>query len=231
MTNKRYTSIPKRQRCVDKEEPYIGGAEDIFDDAIQLKQSEINKIVEENLVSVSLSASAGVPVTTGGQGSVTLRATSKIEMKSIAISKEGEETPLKTETDKDNCVYTDNTVANYGKTNYSARFIKGGIDKTANITVGAIYFGYGAGAFDNNKKFVVKSGISGTYEIVIPSGLGSDPHVWFMVPKPWTISKSTKSGFDYPLKNPVTVIQDGKEYNAYESINTYGDGTEKVTLS
>lgn len=32
MTQKRYTEIPKRQKCINKEEPYIGGAEDIVDD-------------------------------------------------------------------------------------------------------------------------------------------------------------------------------------------------------
>ena len=34
MTQKRYTEIPKRQKCINKEEPYIGGAEDIIDDGI-----------------------------------------------------------------------------------------------------------------------------------------------------------------------------------------------------
>lgn len=32
MTQKRYTEIPKRQKCINKEEPYIGGAVDIVDD-------------------------------------------------------------------------------------------------------------------------------------------------------------------------------------------------------
>ena len=29
MTQRRYTEIPKRQKCVNKEEPYIGGADGI----------------------------------------------------------------------------------------------------------------------------------------------------------------------------------------------------------
>ena len=29
MTQRRYTDIPKRQKCVNKEEPYIGGADGI----------------------------------------------------------------------------------------------------------------------------------------------------------------------------------------------------------
>lgn len=42
MTQKRYTEIPKRQKCVNKEEPYIGGAEDVIDDALGKTQAEIN---------------------------------------------------------------------------------------------------------------------------------------------------------------------------------------------
>ena len=42
MTQKRYTEIPKRQKCINKEEPYIGGAEDIIDDVLGKTQAEIN---------------------------------------------------------------------------------------------------------------------------------------------------------------------------------------------
>ena len=43
MTQKRYTEIPKRQKCINKEEPYIGGAEDIVDDTLGKPQSEVNQ--------------------------------------------------------------------------------------------------------------------------------------------------------------------------------------------
>jgi len=34
MTQKRYTEIPKKQKCINKEEPYIGGEVDIVDDTL-----------------------------------------------------------------------------------------------------------------------------------------------------------------------------------------------------
>ena len=43
MTQKRYNEIPKRQKCVNKEEPYIGGAIDIFDDNLEKPQSQVNQ--------------------------------------------------------------------------------------------------------------------------------------------------------------------------------------------
>ena len=46
MTQKRYTEIPKRQKCINKEEPYIGGAKDIFDDELEQPQSVINSAIE-----------------------------------------------------------------------------------------------------------------------------------------------------------------------------------------
>lgn len=226
--NEFISPIPSRIRNVAKD-GYVAGAVDIIDDDLMLNQAQINSIVEENLVTVSLTASALNPVSIGTQGGVALTATSKINM-NISIKKGDVE--LASAVDTKTCSHTDNEVSNYGRTTYTAEFIKGGMNKPASVIAGAIYFGYG-GAFENNNKFVVKSGVSGTYNVVIPSGLSSDPHVWFMVPKPWTISKATKSGFDFPL-NPVVEITapDGVTiYNAYESINTYGAGTEKIVLS
>ena len=43
MTQKRYTEIPKRQKCINKEEPYIGGAKDIIDDELNKPQDQINQ--------------------------------------------------------------------------------------------------------------------------------------------------------------------------------------------
>lgn len=39
------TKIPRRQKCVDKNHPYIGGAADVIDDDLQLTQAHINAIV------------------------------------------------------------------------------------------------------------------------------------------------------------------------------------------
>lgn len=46
MTQKRYTEIPKRQKCINKEEPYIGGAKDIIDDELEQPQAVINSAIE-----------------------------------------------------------------------------------------------------------------------------------------------------------------------------------------
>ena len=53
------TKIPRRQKCVDKNHPYIGGAADVFDDDLQLTQAQINAIVLGGLVTPSLSAFPG----------------------------------------------------------------------------------------------------------------------------------------------------------------------------
>ena len=42
MTQKRYTEIPKRQKCINKEHPYDCGAVDVYDDDLQKPQSQIN---------------------------------------------------------------------------------------------------------------------------------------------------------------------------------------------
>lgn len=42
MTEIKTTAIPRRQRCIDKEHPYIGGAKDIYDDANEKNQETIN---------------------------------------------------------------------------------------------------------------------------------------------------------------------------------------------
>jgi transcriptional regulator with XRE-family HTH domain len=76
MTQKRVTAIPQRQKCVNIEEPYVAGTEDIIDDekgktqeqinkevddTLALHQSEINALDSQNYVTVS--AYASLPVT------------------------------------------------------------------------------------------------------------------------------------------------------------------------
>ena len=43
MTQKRYTEIPNRQKCINKEHPYTGGAIDIFDDKLEKPQEHVNE--------------------------------------------------------------------------------------------------------------------------------------------------------------------------------------------
>jgi hypothetical protein len=42
MTEIKTTKIPHLQRCINKEHPFATGAKDIYDDALEKNQAEIN---------------------------------------------------------------------------------------------------------------------------------------------------------------------------------------------
>lgn len=47
MTEIKTTKIPRRQKCVDKDHPYTGGARDIYDDVKEKSQEQVNKDVDD----------------------------------------------------------------------------------------------------------------------------------------------------------------------------------------
>lgn len=49
MTKIKTNAIPHRQRCIDKEHPYVSGARDIYDDEKEKSQEQINKDVDDTL--------------------------------------------------------------------------------------------------------------------------------------------------------------------------------------
>lgn len=204
---------------------HVCGAEDIIDDALNLEQSVINEIVATNVVTTSVSVSSSV-ATAGSQGNVTLTASSAITMDSITIKK-GDDT-IGSSTNSGTATGTDSAVNTAGTTDYVANFVKGGLTKTVNRKVGAIYFGSGANVDAGKTNFIIKTSPAGTYSITVGT---AGTYVWFYVPDGIAnIQGATKSGFTYPISRVADTTIDGVTYKVWRSDNTYDPGTEVVVL-
>lgn len=128
---------------------------------------------------------------------------------------------------------TDNDTNTQSDIIYTAVSVINGVNITRTTTVYAkypIYYGaaddWSAINVDANKA-PAKMSPGGTYNIKIAKDGQS---VFFNVPSGMTISKATVSGFDMPFKAPVKRDVNGKEYNSYESANTYTAGTLTVVV-
>ena len=128
---------------------------------------------------------------------------------------------------------TDNDTNTQSNIIYTAVSVINGVNITRTTTVYAkypIYYGaaddWSAINVDANKAPAKMSPV-GTYNIKIAKDGQS---VFFNVPSGMTISKATVSGFDMPFKAPVKRDVNGKEYNSYESANTYTAGTLTVVV-
>ena len=128
---------------------------------------------------------------------------------------------------------TDNDTNTQSNIIYTAVSVINGVNITRTTTVYAkypIYYGaaddWSAINVDANKAPAKMSPV-GTYNIKIAKDGQS---VFFNVPSGMTISKVTVSGFDMPFKAPVKRDVNGKEYNSYESANTYTAGTLTVVV-
>ena len=207
---------------------HVAGAEDIIDDTLNMTQDVINQIVSDKVITVSMSSSSSA-TSMGTQGSVKITASAGISMDTITIKKDGTAFPNPGSGTSYNV--TDNAVSDYGTTAYTSEFVKGGLTKTSSITVGAVYYGASTNtslsAFPSGSKFIFKTSSAGTYNVTVGTAAS---YVWFFVPSSMSISRATKSGFDFPLENPVTITVEGVSYKAYRSSNTYDAGTESVTL-
>lgn len=217
--------IPSRIRNVAKD-GYVAGAVDIIDDELGLKQSIINKAVFGNAITVGFSASPAT-INVGSATNVIFTATStKVEATSIVIKKdndtlgEGSGSSLSATT-------AVNPTEDAGS-EFKAEFAIGAMPRSS--TLRTIFFGFGGAEYSDDvlKKASLKAGVNGTYTVNVGT---ANSYVWFVVPSNMTISKSTKSGFDYPLEPFVNVTVGGAAYKAYRSINTYNAGNEVVSLS
>ena len=128
---------------------------------------------------------------------------------------------------------TDNDTNTQSNIIYTAVSVINGVNITRTTTVYAkypIYYGaaddWSAINVDANKAPAKMSPV-GTYNIKIAKDGQS---VFFNVPSGMTISKVTVSGFDMPFKAQVKRDVNGKEYNSYESANTYTAGTLTVVV-
>ena len=228
MTEIKTTKIPQRQKCVNKEHPYIGGAVDVIDDTLQLTQAQINSIVLGDAVSVNLAANPS-PVFVGVQSTINLTATISTPADTISIKKG--DTVIATGSGTSLSGSTSLTPSSAGNTQYTAEFVLGGLTKTTSRNVVAVYpIKYGAGDdyTDATTLASVRATPAGTYNVVVPN---DGDYVFFVVPRTMSINSAKMSGFDFPLQAPVNVEIDGVEYKYYQSSNTYDAGTLTIVIS
>jgi len=222
------TKIPRRQKCVDKSHPYIGGAADVIDDDLQLTQAQINAIVLGGAVTPSLSTSPGT-VFVGVQTTINLTASINTPADNIKIKKGSTEIATGSGTSLSGSDSITPSAA--GNTQYTAEFTLGGLTKTANKNVVAVYpIKYGAGDdyTDATTQASVRTTPAGTYNVTVPN---NEDYVFFVVPRTMNINSAKMSGFDFPLQAPVNVEIEGVEYKYYQSANTYDAGTLTIVIS
>ena len=222
------TKIPRRQKCVDKSHPYIGGAADVIDDDLQLTQAQINAIVLGGAVTPSLSTSPGT-VFVGVQTTINLTASINTPADNIKIKKGSTEIATGSGTSLSGSDSITPSAA--GNTQYTAEFTLGGLTKTANKNVVAVYpIKYGAGDdyTDATTQASVRTTPAGTYNVTVPN---NGDYVFFVIPRTMNINSAKMSGFDFPLQAPQNVEIDGVEYKYYQSSNTYDAGTLTIVIS
>lgn len=130
MTQKRYNEIPKRQKCINKEEPYIGGTADIIDDDLMLTQAQINDIVLGGSITTNLTRNK-TAVFVGVTSSITLTATISTPADSIKIFKYGVDNPIATGSGTSLSYADEVTPSARGNIQYYAEFKIGGLPKRA----------------------------------------------------------------------------------------------------
>jgi hypothetical protein len=227
VNNENLIPIPGRLHSVATE-GHVAGADEIYDDDLQMNQAEINAIVLDGTITTTLSVSPSVAYV-GTTISVNITATSSVLTNTITIKKG--DTVIATGTNKASQIVTDSLNPVEGNNAYSAQFVIGGLTKNSSkhvVGVYPIYYGAGTAYTEAITKASARTTPTGTYNVTVAS---NGQYVWFVVPATMTINKATKGGFDFPLEAPQSVTIEGVAYKAYRSSNTYDTGTEVITLS
>lgn len=219
--------IPGRMHVVDVEG--IGlGADEILDDALNMKQSQINAIVLGDAIKISLAASPSVAFV-GTAIAIALTAKSSTQADTITIKKGS--TVLATGTNRTSLSGSHTLTPLEGNNAYTAEFVIGGLTKDASQNVTGVYpirIGSGASYVDGTAISTAKTSPAGTYTINVAN---DRDYVYFNVPATMAISKATMSGFDFPLESPQSVTIGGVAYKSYRSSNSYNKGTITVVLT
>lgn len=225
--NENLIPIPGRLHSVATE-GQVAGADEIYDDTLQMNQADINAIVLGGTITTTLSVSPSVAYV-GTAVSINITATSSATVNTITIKKG--DTVITTGTNKASQVATDSIIPVEGNNAYSAQFVIGGLTKNSSknvVGVYPIYYGAGTAYTEATTKASARTTPTGTYNVTVAS---NGQYVWFIVPATMTINKATKGGFDFPLEAPQNVSIEGIAYKAYKSSNTYDAGTEVITLN
>lgn len=230
MTNRETTKIPRRQKCVDKEHPYIGGAVDVYDDDLLMTQAEINAIVLGGSINTSLNSDK-TAIFVGEETAITLTAGISTPANVIKIKK-GDTQIGSDGSGTSHSVQDTVTSDAVGTIGYTADFTVGGAMKHASRNVSvvqAIYYGggdvYSDVYGDTSKRASARISPNGTYQIV----LSAIKYIWFCIPSSMGAVKATFNGFDFPLDDPDTTSVSG--YSIYRSSTPQEAGTYNIEIS
>ena len=229
MTQKRYTEIPKRQKCVNKEEPYIGGAVDIVDDDLQLTQAKINEIVLGGSITPSLTSNKSA-VFVGETSSVTLTATISTPADSIKIFRNGVSDPIATGSGT-SLVFADSiNPSARGTIQYYAEFKIGGLVKRqpasdfVNVqAVDKCYTGAGTTYGETTMAAETSPHAAGSFNKQITTVSGD--YLFIEVPDNFNLT-GIKLVSTYETSLAFTQIESTRTgYKAYKNNETRGAGT------
>lgn len=201
------------------------GTTDIIDRNLHLSQTQINQIVLGGSIAVSLSATPS-PIFVGEQRTISLGANISTPADTITIKKG--DTVISTGSGTSVGGSDTITPSSAGNTNYTAEFVLGGLTKTADKAVVAVYpirTGSGVNYVEGTPISTPKTSPAGTYNITVSA---NGQYVWFNVPATMSINGATMGGFDFPFENPTNVTIGGVAYKSYRSSNTYD--AESLTI-
>lgn len=220
------TPIPSRiyNAAIDG---HVAGAEDIFDDDLNLNQAQINAIFLSESANISLAVNPTV-IFVDNQAIINLTADTNKEATSIKIKRNNIEVANGSGMSLSGSDTITPSAA--GNITYNAEFTIAGLQKSTTKSVAAVYpirIGSGTSYVDGTAINTPKISPAGTYSVVVAN---DGDYVYFNVPSTMTIHGATMSGFDFPLEPPTEVTIDGVAYESYRSSNTYDAGTLTIII-
>jgi hypothetical protein len=240
MTEIKTTKIPRRQKCINKEEPYIGGAVDIIDDNSGLTQAEINAIVMSGNVNLSLSARTSSNLTSAFAGTainITLVATCSTTANTIEIKK-GTSRIGEAGTNTRSITRTHNLTPTEGNNTYTANALVGSIPKNASANIiGVLPVSYGAldtySALNLTQVTSPVTKVAGQYNMTLD---GTRRYIYFKVPKRnvtgiSSVGMGSGAEISPVLGGYVSELEDN-DYRVWKSDDGFtGSGTQVFTVS
>lgn len=205
---------------------YVTSAEQIKDYNLGLDQEVINNIVLGDSINPSFTASP-TPVFVNAESNISLNASIRIEAdivikKGSEVLKNGRGTTLS---------HTDSlTPTSAGNTTYTAEFTIGGLLKTVNkniVAVYPIYYGGGEDYTNARNQASVRTSPAGTYNI----SLSTSTYIWFVVPSTMSITRAIFGNLTFPLENATNVTINGVPYKVYRSSTPQAVGTYSIQIS
>jgi len=237
MTEIKTTKIPRRMKCVNKEHPYDCGAVDVYDDDLQLTQSQINSIVLGGSITTNLTRNK-TTVFVDVTSNITLTATISTPADSIKIFKYGVDNPIATGSGT-SLSYADSvTPSARGNIQYYAEFKIGGLVKrqptSGFVSVQAVDKMYtGAGTSYAETTMVAETSPHATGDFTKQISTAAGDYLFIEVPDNFKLT-SIKLVSTYDTSLGFTEIESSREgYKAYRNNEPRGAGnyTYRFTIA